>query len=560
MVFRLTGLLFLAGVALAGCVADKAAPDKGVVDESLPPGTPIGGPGAGKADGAERVVATDVQSPHPYVNNMYETYRVDLNALPHCAYRARLHFAALRTEAGYDYLHLESSYDGRFQSFDGNHDGVWSEWTYLVDEDKAIDVVLETDYSITRHGFEIDAVEFEGAPICPAVVWPPCPAGQIDINPPPGVCECYQAPTCVPVAEVEIFHAVGGGFTGEILGKRSLGIDAYATRAVPGQPEQRTELGTIGGEALWGYVRDLVAAGVLHLPDVSQPASWSEMFVVKAGAAEVSFVVQQGELPSKVAAFADRFEALFTCGTADDPLTCGDDRTCQDGACVEDAGCFCTQQYDPVCGENDHTFGNACMAGCAGVPVRHDGECGITGDLCGGFGGALCLDGYKCRYDQSTWSAPYPDAAGACVAETYCDAPADCQGLPHIAVPGTWACEQSSCAWQQGSAWQQGGGWHCETAHPYGNNESVWKQLYLPSGATSMRLITAGVFELEQGYDKLEIWTWKNGAWHRVRTFTGTVGPSAADEFPGRYHYLHFVSDYSVTKEGFNLIAEYTLE
>jgi hypothetical protein len=67
---------------------------------------------------------------------------------------------------------------------------------------------------------------------------------------------------------------------------------------------------------------------------------------------------------------------------------------------------------------------------------------------CGGIAGFSCKKGEKCRYGKSLFKPGYSDAMGSCVAETYCDAAKDCEGLIHPMVVGTWACEKSGCAWK----------------------------------------------------------------------------------------------------------------
>jgi hypothetical protein len=537
---------------IAAACAPQKADDKGVVDDSEPPAIPSE---TGKTDEASRIVPVLVESDHPYTDNLDRIHRVDLGVLPGCATDARLHFSVLRTEANYDHVTVEPVGDVA-QSFDGDRDGTWTAW-FAINADH-VDVRLDTDSSITRHGFVIDQIEWDGQPVGCDAPHAPCAAGLVDTAPRPGACECPIEPACAPLTEIAVGHFLARG--NNRTAKQFAG--AVASTVHPGLHDEAvtTIVGTVDLVRVHDLISRAAASGALHGPGYARPidpAGFREELAITAGTYTVSFVATQGEHDPDVAALIGTFESLFTCGGIVSGLTCGDGFECGDDAsCVEDAGCACPAHYDPQCGIDGRTYSNGCAAGCADMTIAHPGECGQVGDMCGGMQGLPCLDDNRCRYDASTFDAPFPDAAGSCVARDYCDAPADCNALPHPAVPGAWGCDTNTCAWHAGPQWRPVTNGRFETAHPYANSTSVWKELYLPAEAQALRLLPTGSFRLETGYDYLEVWTWQTGAWRRIKRYTGTTAP-AVEELPGRFHYLHFVSDSSVTDTGFVVDAEW---
>lgn len=540
--------------ALAAACVDKLEPAKGEIDPEVPPGSPLPGPTEGKSDSGGTVLTFALESPHPYGNNLDRVFAIDLAArVPSCAVGARVHFTSIRTEAGYDYLRLIDS-SGEFQAFDGDRTDVWSAWG-AIGGDKRLQLRLETDDSVVKDGFRVDAVEYMNAVLrCPAPPTLMCPAGQVDVTPVPGPCECRGPAQCAPDASVRLEHAIGGGFAGTVTGARAVGTTASRVVSRPGQPDTVTALGTIDHQRLSEVVRFVVEGGYLARTGAAEVSNWNETVAAAIAPRAYSSTRPQGTHPAADAQLIAQIDGLFRCD-AGGALTCNATNQCQAGQCVARTGCVCPANYEPVCGVDGATFSNACAAGCAQVAVRHTGECGLAGDPCGGQLARACTGGNRCRYGASQFAAPFPDAQGACVAQTYCDAPADCGLLPHAAVPGTWACAQNACAWRAGVAWQGFGSF--ATAHPYGNRASVWKEVTAPAGATKVRLVVNGGFDLEAGYDFLEVYSWTGSAWAMVKRYTGTVGPALTDALVGRYHYLRLVSDSTIVRAGFDVGFEW---
>jgi hypothetical protein len=75
----------------------------------------------------------------------------------------------------------------------------------------------------------------------------------------------------------------------------------------------------------------------------------------------------------------------------------------------------CTQQYAPVCGCNNVTFGNDCLRQGAGVSKLHDGACrnGQEGSVCGGLAGFPCARGLFCEEEPGV-CAIIADGTGIC--------------------------------------------------------------------------------------------------------------------------------------------------
>jgi hypothetical protein len=541
-------VLFAALTAACAPAKDDA---KGVVDESSPPDVPTE---IGKADDSARTVAVNVQSAHPYTNNLNKLYTVPLSGLPSCATEARLHFSVLRTEANYDFVTVEPT-GAPSQEFDGNRDNTWTTWFPVA---TPLKVRLESDASVTLHGFTADKLEWKGQPAsCPAV-GPACGAGTVDVSPTPGTCQCPVAPQCVSVTQVEIKHSTQRGFN--FRSHNVAGATASETHPGPADGPETNVIGAVDAARVGALIDRAANLGLLHGQGYDHPVSANaarEELVLTAGSYTVSFTASEGAHDVKVQQLIADFEALFQCGTPTGTLTCNSGYTCEEATCVEEQSCVCPAIFDPVCSTSGQTFSNGCAAACANVAVAHDGACGIAGDNCGTILGLTCQDGNKCRFGASQFMYPFPDAGGKCVETNYCDAPADCNGLSHPATPGAWACNTNKCAWAAGPAWKVVTDGRFETAHPYASSTSVWKEIALPAGAQSMRLVTAAGFALEANYDFLEVWSWVNGAWVQKKRYTGTTGPLATDEFPGRYHYLRFVSDSSVNKQGFRIDAQY---
>ncbi|HKP60340.1 MAG TPA: Kazal-type serine protease inhibitor domain-containing protein [Polyangiales bacterium] len=86
----------------------------------------------------------------------------------------------------------------------------------------------------------------------------------------------------------------------------------------------------------------------------------------------------------------------------------------QTGVCITQPSA-CTKEFHAVCGCDDKTYSNPCMAAASGVSIAHDGECATagTGKTCGGLIGASCPTDQYCNFPE-TAQCGAADQTGTC--------------------------------------------------------------------------------------------------------------------------------------------------
>ena len=122
----------------------------GVDFQAFPPGTITGE----ILTVSSATVNTNVQSEHPYGNDVDEVWTIDGGS---SATRMRVHFSTIDTEPGFDWVWVLDADDNMVESYTGPDSDLWSPWV----TGRIAKIELTSDYGNTGWGFACDKYEVQ---------------------------------------------------------------------------------------------------------------------------------------------------------------------------------------------------------------------------------------------------------------------------------------------------------------------------------------------------------------------------------------------------------------
>jgi hypothetical protein len=119
----------------------------------------------------------------------------------------------------------------------------------------------------------------------------------------------------------------------------------------------------------------------------------------------------------------------------------------QNGGKNNETGCACTLEYNPVCGADGKTYGNACGAKCANITIAHTGVCEADKSCTDSDGGKDIFA--KGSTEDNSGGSSDTCANSENVMEYYCEG--SVAKSEQLGCPATHECEDGACIWKSGT-------------------------------------------------------------------------------------------------------------